>query len=913
MYDHRLIPSIQSATAVFRVARWVLVGVSLVVLAGGALAVVRTMTELGRELTELGWGVAPLHAVVACQRDTQCRAALRSAFNRRFPWLWIGILFVGCTAGAAVTSSAKHGDGVHKPPGVARWATRRDLRRLLRPSQLSPPRGYLGVVRGAGVLRPPEHLRCSHTLVIGGTGAGKSTAYFKPNLVADALDGCSAVVFDLKYPDLKSGLLDVVPVFLHQGHRVQLFLPFDDHSLQLPLLAGAEDSITAAMIADILCPFPEQVGDGGFFIKQQRALLHGLILGFARTGEDDMGRLVQLLLSGTAEVKRYVLTHPNDEVRQRLGGLFEQEKRIREGIVRGLVEELEMFTDPRLARATRRADQPSTEIQLAALGRQPTLFYLGIPQEELLRSRGQRLLQLIKRCLDRSLIQTANQGGGRLPVHTSVYLDEFVALGELPNVGENLATMRSRNVAYHLSVQNRIQGEARYGALAFRAFIAGNIGQMVLFPRYLDFLDARYFSQVLGEVAAVDAMTGMSRRHIFEWPRHDRRHRLVSRPLLSADELRQWPEGSGILLQNGVPPAHIDLPRLDQPSAPRRLRQAYTAGFLHPFGELTAADIVQATLHNCQMMPKQPLTTPSAHNPTHHVDLLKAESPRGDPELSAPQSLQMPNTVAAYRRWFAELVDSGTPLDLTMRPERAHEVAQIRVAKPALRPELARVKDLENWSTQQWITVQDDSIVILPAGLKVLDPGWIKRAVVRHRTQMLLVKPAVTSRKRRRVTIESEADPASQLRSWIAEHAASLEGHPLYQQSDQGEVPRGYYRPAALTLTNQVARDAFGTIPQSWPRIRLHNQRGVQILLSNLPPSSPVRRWFYDNRHRFEGHPTFAGGTSLGRYQAESVALSRDEYQHILGYLPADLSDVRVRLGKPRRQIRLLRYVFGDG
>ncbi len=578
----------------------VLKGVYLVLLAAMAAFLVLSVSALGQagQMTILamhleGWstylGVSPaqpLRWLVWCLSDERCKWSYMRSLWRNYPkWplVGFGVSLVGAAVARLVLDTAREKAKVL--PGAARWATEKEVRHLVRGDGTGPLRGYAGVLAPARrpllrtvepvMLRLPERIRCGHCLVVGGPGARKSTGYHKMNLIVDAVDRVSAVVFDIKYPDPVSGFLDVVPYFITRGFDVQLFLPFEEESLSLPLLGGVRTREDAYDLVDVVRPLPEREHAGTWFTLQERELLAALILGAATDhmrrpddpyrGAPSLGRLYWICKGGLREVERYIHSHPNPEVRRLAEGLFDLREDTLAGTIAGVAGVLHVFGDPLVDRNTMPRGDPREEVILSRIGEKPTLLYIGVPQEKIQGMRGQVLLQLVKRVIDRELLRTADRHGGVCPVHVSVYMDEFRAMGPLPNISENLATMRSRRVAYHMSLQNRAQGEELYGVSGFRSFFVNNAATVIIFPRYLRFDDARYFSETLGYMTTEQRSTGFTKR-MFQLLSGSRTDwvRDVLRPLVPPEEYPDWGEAQGIVFTTGCRPIRALFPRLDE-------------------------------------------------------------------------------------------------------------------------------------------------------------------------------------------------------------------------------------------------------------------------------------------------------------------------------------------------------------
>jgi type IV secretion system protein VirD4 len=588
--------------------RWVFLLLAVAVLGWAMEAAYRASVFTSLGLMSVGWasflGVAnpnPLRFTFFCFINTYCMNAYTQVWLRAYP-LYLPLLGLLPLWGVAVLKVISESEKVRtkKSPGGGRWAKPADLRAYIKGEKGSPSRGYLGILPEGKMLRPPERLRCGHTLVIGGTGARKSTGYYKPNMVADAQDGVSGIIIDLKYPDVRGGFFSMVSVYERAGHDVQLFLPYSEHSLRFPLLADGDTPGGAAEIATMVIPVPAKEDSATFYRNEERDLLKGLILGLARQGETSAQRLYRLLEGGTGEVQRYARRHPDQEVRRVLSGFFEQDARTQAGIVKGLKGRLELFNDPRLDEATTASRDAKRNVDLVGVGLRPTLLYIGIPQDRVQGEYGQLLLQLIKRAIDKALIRTANSRGGSLPVQVSFYLDEFANMGVLPNISQNFATMRSRRVAYHVTLQNRGQVEALYGRGSFSGTFTNNFHHTVLYPRFLRFDDAEYFSKALGTITTIEKVTGVARTGWFDETRNEV-VREVARPLLSLEEMAEWPEEMGIVMMSGVPPVRVVLPRLDERKALMVRNPFYRAYKSLP--EVVDAEEVARRIVECRCAP----------------------------------------------------------------------------------------------------------------------------------------------------------------------------------------------------------------------------------------------------------------------------------------------------------------------
>ncbi|ULR39736.1 type IV secretory system conjugative DNA transfer family protein [Thermus sp. NEB1569] len=437
-----------------------------------------------------------------------------------------------------------------KLPGLGRWATPKDLA----PYLTEKGSGWYGQIRRKPI-RVPENLRVAHTLVVGKPGHGKTSGYYLPNLLMDAKEGWSAIVYDLKYPD-KGGLMEAMNYYAYYGRPVYPFTPWGERSYRINFLEGAEDPIQAKLIAEIFVPRNPKVPDSKeFYPGLERTLLQGLIHAEGVEGRYSLAHIYRVLGEGVEGLKAYVKVRPYLQVE--LKTLLEMRHDQLAGILNGARNRLSVWLDPALAMAT---EPGAFEVPWKRVFSEPSLVYIGVPQELIGdNASGYVLLKLLKRIVDLKTLQYANANGGRLKVPTSVYWDEFPNFGFLPGIKENLGTMRSRRVAYHIAVQNTDQGRAVYGEEEWAA-IEGTFAQRVYFLSGLSDGDAERLSEVLGQTTVLQETRGATRKGVLPLPT-GRSHgeREAARPLLSVEEMRVASKGEAVVLLEGVPPVRVHL------------------------------------------------------------------------------------------------------------------------------------------------------------------------------------------------------------------------------------------------------------------------------------------------------------------------------------------------------------------
>ena len=704
----------------------------LFLLAGLALfayGLYAALSVTGQSVTAMltqGWGrylnlntEAPGVFTFACFSDAECRGPFYQVWAQRYPW-WIPIVTAVSLVVSTVLMFVSDGlpSGTEKAPGGARWASDKELLPLRKEDKgkfSSPLRGYIGHTKSGKLLRVPENKRNAHTLIVGGPGSGKTTRYFKQNLLMDALDGVSCVVLDLKYPDARGGFFNMVPFFEKQGYDVQLFLPFSGKTLNLPLLAGADTFDGASEFARMIVPIDTDAGDAEFYKNQERKLLTGLVWGLTLLGETSLGQLYKMLMMGKGAVRGFIESHPDKDIKEMFTSFLEIDDVKLAGIVNGLEGKLQIFRDDRLERSTKQSVYPWENVDLTSLGTKKSILYIGVPQENLLSGDGQLLLQLTKRVLDRALLRNAREHGGTLPVDTSFYLDEFPSLGELPNMEENFATMRSYRVGYHVALQNRAQLESVYGRAAANSLLTNLFQHILVFPRYLKFDDAKFFAEALGEMTVIETTRNrMNSMEILESFRRGASKREASRPLLSMEEMFDWPDAVGVVIANGMPPIKTVMPRLDQAKVhgKKNKLQHYHAKLPD---NVNVADETNALLQGRR-------TAMMAHSAAEgNLSELIARKRSSGSQVAAMTKGKVigEGDKDTFTGWVDAVLGAKARVTLYTENETGR-VTKIAVDAGTLPNELAEPDALKVWVKQRWVKRQKEQLGIVSDGMALL-------------------------------------------------------------------------------------------------------------------------------------------------------------------------------------------------
>ena len=528
-----------------------------------AFGFVQASDRVARSLLEAGWektlgATEPSAVLISCAMNTACSGNLEQVLKGYDRTLYLAPFILFTLIGLGQQAFKRY--PTYKPVASGRWATRRELKKYLEP-RAHVLVGYLGLVPrlewlpklfwgrwNYRALAIPEDEFNEHTLVHGPPGSGKTAGLFRPTLFRAAIQGRSAVVFDVKYPDERQGLLGCVGEFRALGRRVEIFTPYAPSSRSLDLFVGCEVFDKALEVATIFVPLSE--GEDRYYRDQERRLLAALIVDGKLKRGVRLDEVLERLNGGIAALETYVKHNPH--LTAKLRTFIELPKDRIVGAMTGLAATLEPFTR---GKTPLRLGGYGDPINLERVFREPTLLYVGIPQADVIAGHGALLMRLVKRVVDEVGLRVAEASSdGRVPVGTGVYLDELLNLGRLGNLENMLATLRSRGIGYVLGVQGDDQGRALYTREVWQA-IQKTCRHKVSFLGALDPRDALEISKSLGETTVFEQTVVESGGE--HGDRSGTTTREARRALVPMEEMLSWPQFHAVVIARNLAPFQV--------------------------------------------------------------------------------------------------------------------------------------------------------------------------------------------------------------------------------------------------------------------------------------------------------------------------------------------------------------------
>lgn len=308
-----------------------------------------------------------------------------------------------------------------------------------------------------------KHMRNLNVLVVGGSGAGKTRFYCKPNILQA---NTSFVCLDPKGELLR----DTGEVLAKKGYKIKVLdlLNMEKSHCYNPFAYLQTDNDVQRLVTNLFkstTPKGSQSQDP-FWDNAASMLLLGLIFYLmyeAPKQEQNFATVLEMLRYG--EVKE-----DDDEYQSPLDELFERlemqnpdhiavkyYKNYRSGsgktlksIQITLAARLEKFNLESLSRLT-----VTDEMELAKLGEEKTALFALIPDND---TSFNFLVSILYTQLFQQLLYSADHvHGGSLPIHVHFVMDEFANISLPDDFDKILSVIRSRGVSVSIILQNLAQ------------------------------------------------------------------------------------------------------------------------------------------------------------------------------------------------------------------------------------------------------------------------------------------------------------------------------------------------------------------------------------------------------------------------------------------------------------------------
>ena len=393
--------------------------------------------------------------------------------------------------------------------GYSRWAKTEEMKRELKPvipgAKDSEYAGIPLINDGKTVWVDNGEY---HNLIIGSTGSGKTQVVVFPMVQMLAKKGESMIITDPKgeiYEDtaefLKEKGYKIIVLNLRDPQRGNAWNPF-----QLPYKLyknGNQDKSTELLddlAINILYDEKSQSNDP-FWEKTSADYFSGLSLGLFEDADEKeinlnsinyMSTVGEDKFGGSTYIKEYFnMKDPTKPAYINASSTINSPTETKGGILAVFRQKIKLFSSKEnLSEMLSHSD-----FDMQDIGKQKTAVFIVIQDEK---KTYHPLATIFLKQIYETLIDVAQEHGGKLPVRTNFILDEFANMPPLKDVTTMITAARSRQIRFNFIIQNFAQLTQVYGKENAET-IKGNCGNIIyLISTELQALEE--ISKLCGEV-----------------------------------------------------------------------------------------------------------------------------------------------------------------------------------------------------------------------------------------------------------------------------------------------------------------------------------------------------------------------------------------------------------------------------
>lgn len=210
-----------------------------------------------------------------------------------------------------------------------------------------------------------------------------------------------------------------------------------------------------------------------------------------------------------------------------------------------------MFIDDYVANNTQKSD-----FDLRSFAKQKTVIYILLPDD---RETYHKLASILIQQIYTSLVETSREEGGELKIRMNFILDEFANFTKINNFQSMLTVSRGRNIRFVICLQSFAQIEEKYGKEGAQN-ILDNCVWMYLKTSNID--TATKVSDKLGTYTAQSY--GESSNTNIKYDNSSSSMSLISRKLLTPDEVLRIENPYALVMIAGKPPALVNVPDISK-------------------------------------------------------------------------------------------------------------------------------------------------------------------------------------------------------------------------------------------------------------------------------------------------------------------------------------------------------------
>ena len=502
--------------------------------------------------------------------------------------------------------------------GSAKWGDAETVNRKYRARPPKPNKVFTQHIRMG--LNGRKHKRNLNTVIIGGSGAGKTRSYAKPCLYEACLSpqGSSFVCLDPKGELLR----DSGRLLEESGYEIRVLdlLHMEKSHCYNPFVYLTDDNEVQMLVTNLYkatTPKGSQTNDP-FWDTTAAMLLSALVYYLyheAPPDEQNFPMVMEMLRAGEVREEDDSYQSPLDVLFERLEMRDPEHIAVKyykdyhsgsaktlKSIQITLAARLEKFNLSSVAALT-----ATDELNLQDMGEKRVALFALISDSD---TSFNFLVSVLYQQLFQQLFDSADhKHGGSLPVPVHFLMDEFANISLPEDFDKKLSTMRSRNVFVSIILQNIAQLKALFEKQW--ESILGNCDELL----YLGGNEQgshKYISELLGK-ATID--TNTYGRSSGRNGNYSTNYQITGRELMTPDEVRMLDNGKALLFIRGELPVCDDkFDIMTHPLVPHT-PDGGAPPYIHGSAEYAIAAI---TIHD-RLLPTDPVAVPSENETQYEL------------------------------------------------------------------------------------------------------------------------------------------------------------------------------------------------------------------------------------------------------------------------------------------------------
>lgn len=510
-----------------------------------------------------------------------------SAFSLKYlPFtllLFFGMLILVFTSVSSYIFDKQKGSGISlkikkdkQSDGYSRWATEKEIKNSSNVEKINPTSKEL-TAAGIPLINNGKEVWVDngsyHNLVIGSTGSGKSESLVFPMVNILAKKGESMVITDPKgeiYRKTAKNLEDrgykIIVLNFREPNKGNAWNP-----LALPYQYYKEGNYdkSTELLDDVALNIlydPNNKSDSDFWEKGSADYFSGLALGLFQDAKENEINLNSINYMSTVGEERYATSNfikeyfnlkgPDSNAYMFASTTINAPADTKGGLLSTFRQKIRLFsTRENLSEMLSHSD-----FDMRDIGKQKTAVFMVIHDEK--KTYHSLMTIFIKQCYE-TLIDVAQNNGGKLQFRTNFILDEFANMPPLKDVDSMVSAARSRDIRFTFIIQNFAQLNDVYGEEVAQV-IKGNCGNLIyLISTELKALEE--ISKMCGEVKSKE------------------KDKTASTPLVTVSDLQKLKLGEAIIIRLRMNPFKTKyMPNLkmnwgeDYPEADFKIRKTQT-------------------------------------------------------------------------------------------------------------------------------------------------------------------------------------------------------------------------------------------------------------------------------------------------------------------------------------------------